>query len=618
MRELRWTMATYRNAASSIGSSSGRSSRLAWLVAASLAAAVVIMAGLLARSRVAADAPILRFSVLPPPNAVLASQPASIPSSDLALSPDGRWLVFATESADGDATLWVRLLSSVNEQQLPGTEGAMYPFWSPDSRSIGFFAHGKLKRIDVTGGSVQTICDVYEPRGGAWGPGNIILFSFNVSAVYRVSAYGGTPTAVTSLDQQRETDHRWPYFLPDGRHFLFFRRARPLQDSAIAVTSLDGGEVTTLFRSQYGAQYVPSGHILFLTNGSLMAQPFDAAARKLTGEAALVAQDVGGSSVNHGSFSASATGLLAYAGVGSGRTQLKLFGRTGNALATLGPIDDYADARFSTDNRRVAVSRVDLRSGSANLWLIDVASGLFSPLTFGSDIGASPVWSPDDREIFFRLNTRGPVAIYRRLSSGAGSEELILQTEGEFGRFASNLFPTDVSPDGRFLLFHTPAPSTSFDIWVLPLTGERKPRPLVIGPAADLDGHFSPDGRFVAYSSNESGRSEVFVQPFATGGRWQVSVAGGFEPRWRADGRELFFIGPDRRLMAAPVQTGSTFERFAPVPLFTTRIPSLGNPYRTNYSVSHDGQRFLIKTVADNTTPTVITVVSNWLELLKK
>jgi Tol biopolymer transport system component len=296
--------------------------------------------------------------------------------------------------------------------------------------------------------------------------------------------------------------------------------------------------------------------------------------------------------------------------------QLAWFARDGRRIANVGPAGDYADVQLSPDEGRALVTRVEPKTATSNIWAMDLSTGVSSPLTFDAFVSAQPVWSPDGRDVVFRSQNTGGLA--RRLVSGAGGSENILRPRESLPD-APNVFPSDWSADGRFILFHGTFRDTGYDVWVLPLTGDRKPRPFVRTRAADMHARFSPDGRYVAYSSAESGRAQIYVQPFpAADGRWQLSTEGGAEPRWRGDGRELFFIGADRRLMAVPVKTTGAFEHGAPVPLFTTRVADFANPYRTSYAVSRDGQRFLISGVAENATPPSITVVVNWPGLVKR
>lgn len=561
--------------------------------------------------------PVMRFDVMAPPHTRFASPQATVPTPLLALSPDGKWLTFVAQGAGSDAMLWLRATDGSTAAELEGTEEATYPFWSPDSRAIAFFAQGKLKRIDVRAGAPQVICDAVDPRGGAWGADNIIVFGLNQTGLLRVAATGGEPIAFTTL-QGRETGHRWPYFLPDGKHLLFQARVPRSSENTISVVGVDGSNRKVLFPSQFSTRFV-DGFILTLSNGTLSAQPFDAATQAVTGDPVPIAQGVAGSTVNYGSFSASATGLLAYASDTNTEMQLSWFDRTGRRTSRVGPLRDYADVELMPDGRHALVTHTDAKASSSNVWSIDLTTGDSTPLTFDDATSAQPVVSPDGLEIVFRSSRELPAPIFHRFTSGVGGDDVLLRSSGLGPRDSGNLFPTDWSRDGRFILFHAPYAETSYDIFALPMTGDRKPRAFIRTRGADLHARFSPDGKWVAYSSAESGRHQIYVQPFPDAkGRWQISTDGGSEPRWRGDGREIFFLGADRRMMAVPVSTQPTFQHGAAAALFTTRVADFANPYRTSYDVTPDGQRFLINEAADDATQPAISMVVNWHALLKR
>ena len=556
-----------------------------------------------------AEAPEMRVDIVTPSS----SDPVSF-----AISPDGRRLVFVA-SADGQPRLWLRPLDVVTAQPLAGTEGAFYPFWSPDSRSVGFFAGGKLKRVDIGGGLPQTLANAIG-LGGAWGPEGVILFTQGTSnPIFRIPASGGEVVAVTKLDAPRQNGHRFPQFLPGGRQFLFYVVGR--QDSqGIYLGSLDSPAIKRLTAAGTAGLYAPPGWLLFVRQRTLVARRFDLPHGELTGDPVTVADQVGGNDRNLGAFSVSAAGPIAYRGGDAGGRQLTWFDRSGKALGTVGAPDfnGLQDPAISPDGRRVAVDRVV--QGNGDIWLLDGTRT--TRFTFDASADAFPVWSPDGSRILFRSNRKGDWHVYQKPSNGSGAEELLyeaLQPDS----------PSSWSADGRFILLQGTSPKTIYDLWVLPMSGanaspagrsqeknegDRKARPFLSTPFDERNGQFSPDGQWVAYRSNESGQFEIYVRPFpGPGGQWQVSTAGGIAPRWRRDGKELYYVAPDGRLLAVPIATkGVTLEPGTPVPLFQTRIVGGGtNPNRPQYDVAPDG-RFLINITTEDATTSPITLLQNW------
>ena len=540
--------------------------------------------------------------------------PATTDPASFALSPDGRQLVFVA-SGDGPSRLWLRPLAATAAQPLAGTEGGSYPFWSPDSRSVGFFADAKLKRLDIGGGSPQALANAPGSRGGTWNADGVILFArtFN-GPLFRIPASGGEAVAVTKLDRQQS--HRFPQFLPDGRQFLFYAQGTP-ETRGIYLGSLDSDETKRLTAADTAGVYAPSGWLLWVRAGTLVAQRLDLERRELAGDPVTVADPVGSNTnTNVGAFSVSAAGLVAYRPGGADRLQLRWFDRAGKALGTLGAPDEesprLSSPRVSPDGRRVAVSRAV--QGNADIWLLDGART--SRFTFDAAPDRNLIWSPDGSRIVFESDRKGTRNLYVKSSSGAGGEELLLESP-------QGKIMTDWSADGRFILYFTPL-NTDRDVWVLPMEGDRKPWVFLKTNFNERWAHFSPDGRWVAYMSDESGRDEIYLRPFGepaaagatanrAGGQWQVSTAGGIFPRWRPDGKELYYIGPDGQVMAAPVTaTGTTLEPGTPVALFETRIYGGGadNNQGRNYDVARDG-RFLINTVLEGAA-SPITLLQNW------
>jgi len=579
---------------------------VAWGVAgaALLAASLTLVLPFLRRAPQEAPAAAARFLLAPPGAGQVIGAPL--------ISPDGRRVVLVVRDAAGKQNLWLRPLDALDAQQLAGTEAGDQPFWSPDGRSIGFIAAGKLKKLDVSGGPAQTLSDAISV-GGAWNRDGVILFARSTTeGLYRIPAAGGTPEPLTTLDKSRnEYVHAWPHFLPDGRHFLYVAGTSPREQSAVFLGSLDSKQPRLLLDVESSVAYAPPGYLLYALEGTLVARPFDAGRLELTGEAVPVVKQIGftlGNARAH--FSVSETGTLLYRpSAAAADTQLVWFDRAGKQLDTVGAAGHYSDIRLSPDGKRVAFQRLDPEKGASDVWLLELARGTTSRLTFDPANDGDAVWSPDGSRVVFSSTREGLPNLYQKLSSGAGGEELLLKTE-------DSKIANDWSPDGRHVLYNAMS-RQSFDLWVLPLFGERRPEPFVRSDFQDTSGRFSPDGRFVAYTSDESGRFEVYVQSFpATGGKWQVSNGGGASPRWRRDGRELFYLSADGKLMAVEVDGSSdTFKAGVPGPLFEPRVGSISGD--SPYDVAADGRRFLVKVPVEETAPAPVTVVLNWTADLK-
>jgi len=556
----------------------------------------------------------VRFSVSPPEMWTLARQLAATgaPAAPLAVSPDGRRIAFAATRADGKSLLWIRSLDTLTAQGLAGTEGALRPFWSPDSRFLGFFADGKLKKIEVSGGPPITLCDASGGGGGAWSRDGVIVFSPTpFSALEKVSASGGTPAPATKLSPS-DVIHVRPAFLPDGRHFLY-RTGVSGQGGPAYLASLDSTDRKLLLNADSTNVVYSQGHLLFLRGTTLMAQRFDTRGLVLTGDAFPIAESIQtqGPVNPYGLFSVSENGVLAYqAGPGTGGSQLVWFDRTGKQIGVLGDSTEYADPELSPDGKRLSDNKLLQAGNTVDIWLYDLAHGLPTRFTFGEDAFAS-IWSPDGSRVVFASRQKGHFDLYQKASNGAGAEEPLL--DDNFDKF-----PLSWSPDGRFILYRSAGASTNFNLFVLPVSGDRKPFPFLDTNVkyVVLFAQFSPDGRWVAYSSTESGRTEIYVAPFpGPGGKWQISTAGGSSPRWQRDGAEIFYLAPDNKLMAAAVNgKGSSFEVGAVRPLFQTN--SIGSI--STFAVSADGQRFLINTASEQSASAPITVVLNWTAGLKK
>jgi Tol biopolymer transport system component len=596
-----------------------RQQRLVRAAFATAAIAVVLLSILLLRQR--PERPRLFESSILPPDDVRFF----FTSSPMALSPDGRQMAFVAQSADGTRRLWMRSFGASESLPLAGTEGASKPFWSPDSRFLGFFAEGKLKKVAASGGPPQTLCDAPSGRGGTWNRDGLILFCpLSVGGIHRVAATGGAPSPVTRLDERRgESGHTWPFFLPDGRPFLYMtygaRMARPDSASAVYVGSLDSSERTLLLHARSNVAFAPlsagssNGHLLYWQEGTLQARPFDAKRLRLTGEAFPVAERLrffgaSGTAI----FSVSQNGILAYQSSPHGEvSQLTWFDRSGKRLEAVGDEADYYHPRLSHDGRRIAVAISD-PAQNLDIWVFDLPRRVPTRLTFGPAVNIFPIWSPDDDQIVFASNRRGFHDLYQRAASGAGQDRLLFSTVGSFK------FPTDWSREAGVLAFHSTDLSvkTGSDIWVLSVA-EGKARPFVSSPFSEMSPQFSPDGRWMAYASAESGRMEIYVQAFpASGAKWQISTGGGSYPRWRRDGSEIFYLSADNELMAVEITTARGFAVGTPKPLFRTHIKSLDIGYQ--YDVSADGNRFLINTVAEGDRADAVTVVQNWTAELQK
>jgi hypothetical protein len=535
----------------------------------------------------------------------VAAPPKGAFGEALAVSPDGKRLAFLA-SADGVNMVWIRTLDVVAAQPMPGTEGAnVGVFWSPDGAHIGFFADGKLKRAPVGGGPIQKICDATLPSGGTWGKDDVIVFAAGANeGLSRVAAAGGQPTVITTLDaSKKENSHRWPAFLPDGRHFLYLARNISLDNSVVYAASVDDpAHPTQVLVTPSSALFAPPGYLLFVRERSLMAQPFDPGALRTTGDAFPVAENVGASTtrVMLGAFSVSDTGVLAYGTGTSPNRQYAWFDRAGKELSRLAPIGQFTDIALAPGDTRAAV-REDV-AGNADIWILDLIRGVPSRLTFDPAVDWFPVWSADGSRVIFYSTRSAAGDIYQKQASGTSADELLLSTN--LGKL-----PSDASRDGRFLMYSEVNPKTKYDLWVLPLAGDKKPVPYLVTPFNDADGHFSPDGKWVAYMSDENGKPEVYIQSFpASGGKAQISNGGGSWPRWRGDGKELFYLAPDRKLMAAPIKAGALDG--VPVPLFETQVDSYTATNR--YAPAADGQRFLVNVPNGAPVSTPLTVVLNW------
>jgi serine/threonine protein kinase/Tol biopolymer transport system component len=589
---------------------------IAWIVAAAFILATLGFAWEYFTRQPPGDERVMKTAILPPEKASF---------EHVAVSPDGRWLAF-TAATGSKVQLWVRALDSTEAKALAGTEGAIYPFWSPDSRWIGFFASGKLKKVEVSGGLPATLCDAGVTTGGAWSREGVILFaSVGGAGLSRVSATGGEVTPVMRPDLKRqETDYLDPCFLPDGRHFLYSKFSGQKEVRGIYLGSLDGGVNERLLGDDSNAVYAPSsrdgGYLLFGREGALMAQPFDADRRQLTGEPVPVARQVAAiflgnmPSARRRNFSVSDTGVLVFDSLPNRqRSQLVWVDRRGRKTSSLDGLDNVGMLRLSPDDQRFIVTRFDFKTGGSDLWMSDATGGNVTRFTFDAANDSFPIWSPDGSRIVWASNQEGPVHLYQKAASGSGQEALLFKSD-------HYKFPADWSRDGRFIIYRELNPQTKYDVWVLPvgpLSGDQKPFPFLQTEANETATVLSPDGQWMAYSSDESGRYEVYVQSFPRGGsKRQVSTDGGIGPHWRGDGKELFYHASDGKLMAVAVKGGASFEASAPVPLFEFRAG--GGVLAPYYAVTRDGQRFLLSMLGETEPNAPLTVVVNWTAEVKR
>jgi serine/threonine protein kinase len=587
-------------------------SRLAWIVAgvATLIALGVAAAYLFQTPKPAA---VVRSSILPPAGATFLLM--AVESGPPVLSPDGTRLVFSARDDKGKVMMYVRPLNSTTAQLLPGTEEGMYPFWSPDGRQIGFFASSKLRRVAAEGGPPQTVCDAMSGRGGAWSKDGVIVFTPTTSSILmRVPAVGGTPEPASQLDRSKgENSHRWPFFLPDGKHFLFWTRTfQGVQDNALDVGELGSLHAKELMKSESMAEYA-SGHLLFMREATLMARPFNPSTFEFSGEAVPVAEHIAiNGAVTRAVFSASENGRMVYeSGETAGNWNLQWVGRDGKPAGTVAEPDRYFYPALSPDGARLAVNLFNGTQGTQAVWVFDLARGTKTRLTFGPTSQFSPAWSPDGKTIFYQSNVGAGIQIYSKASDGSGSDQTVIESkDGE----ESTPRP---SPDGRYLVYLRRTGTQPLEVWALPLFGDRQPIPVVQNTFLKAGPAVSPDGKWLAYSTNESGRNEVYITAFPGGGaKWQVSTSGGWAAHWRRDGKELFFLDSADKIVAVDVSLSGTAPQLGvPHVLFqASAIQRQNGPF----DVTADGKKFLVNVgdLKEGSDP--LTLVLNWTAELKK
>jgi Tol biopolymer transport system component len=579
----------------------GRGGRLGWTAAGLFLALLLGSLFIPRRSPPGASLPRLRLTIPPPAGAVVQGM--------LAISPDGRMLALVATGADGSDLLHLRPLESLESRVLPGTEGAAFPFWSPDSRSIGFFAQSKLKRVDVAGGTPATLCEASEPRGGSWSSRGVIIAAVHTGgALVRVAEGGGPATALLQLPPGGS--YRWPCFLPDGDHFVYFVFPGGAGAQAIHVASLESRETTQLVAADGGAIYAAPGNLLYRRGDRLVAQRFDANRRLLTGDPFPVVENIrwDGPSTGATAASVSNTGVLVCQTGGTVVSRLLWYDRSGRELGSAGLDGSYWEPTLSPDGRSLAVPRMDKEAVASSIWMQDLERGTLTRLSSQPVVASTPLWSPDGLRVAFSAFPTGEVFV--RDIRRAEKEALLFK--------APDFIPLDDwSRDGRFLFYEVVDwPTFHIDVWMRDLeTGTS--RPVLQDKFTQMGARLSPDGRWLAHESDESGTREIFVRSFPEATeRRQVSIRGGTQPRWRSDGRELFYVSADRKIMAVDVRTRPRFEADPPRALFQTRIlPTI--EARNHYDVMPDGKRFIVNSRPPGDDAVPITVVVSWMPEVK-
>ena len=605
--ELQW-IATEKPAARNLLSAdasapSATRRTLIWMAAGLAVLLLVNLAQFFLRRNVPQGQSI-RTVIDPPPNSTfrLSDDNAGPP----VLSPDGSTIAFTATGSEGKVQIWVRPMNSLDARALPGTEDAIFPFWSPDSRSVGFFADAKVKTVDLNGGTPTVVCEAPLGRGGAWGPGGVILFSSGPnSPILQVTANGGTPTTVTEIDGTQHTSHRWPFFLPDGKHFLYLAMhhdAAKAAGDAVYYASLDGRENRLLLHTQANAIYA-QGFLLFAQHDQLVGQPFDPSTGKLSGEPHNIARGIMDDLTTwHMDASASENGLLAFGSGGIGELQLIWVDRSGRQLGIAADkLPNLQYASLSPQGDRVALQ---IDTGINDIWVLDLARGVRTRLTFGPVTNSFPIWSPDGKWIAYFSFRDNKYNLYRKPSDGSGAEELLVSDDNEA------LYPSDWSRDGKTLIYQRGA-AGGHEVLALPLEGERKPRVLV---AKGGGGRLSPDGRWLAYHSTASDGVDVFVVAADGGpGKWQVSPNSGQWPRWSRDGKQLLYWDLTSNIISVPVKEVNDAFQFGTQQILVNHWTILTVPF---FDISNDGQKLLLERLSQQVSQSV-TVVTDFTEALK-
>jgi Tol biopolymer transport system component len=614
---LKWTA----RASSGLAGASApptRKARAPLLVAAGLLIPAVLAVAFLARPRSAAPVSIpVAASVLPPVGGAFTGTQSSVDAAQLALSPDGRQLAFVASGASGVSQIWIRPIDAVDASPLPGTEGATWPFWSPDGNTLGFFAAGQLKRIDRRGGPAQVLAPASSGRGGTWSADGFILFAPKTNGpLKRVRAQGGSVDDIALTMAPGDRDHRWPRFLPDGRHFLFFIRHADPKNEGIYLGALDSSERTLLVNSTSSGEYASPERLLYVVEGTLLSRKLDVAGRRLIGEPTVIATRVGTSSNFSAAVSVATNGTIAY-GSRAAADALTWFDRNGNKLDTAANSARYVDFRISPTGQQVAISAVDPQTDRPDVNVLDLARPTLTRVTTSNETDASPVWAPDGTRLAFRSNRLGTQDLYTSPSYGGG-DRLFLETK-------SAKYPTDWSRSGLLIYQTINEGRTDWDIFAAPAEHPTDTFPLTNTRFNEAQGQISPDERWLAYISDESGVPEVYVAPLtrpgdkpstqharmvSTHGAADAGWRGANDPRWRADGRELFYVTADGTLMAVPLSLRNGDLDFGTARrLFEIGSSPIAPPYISEYDAMPDGSKFLVR-VRSRALP--LTVLLNW------
>ena len=600
-RELRWLLEDKPSRVDSPARNrAGYGWTLPWAAATTLVVLLAAAVYVLSLSRQAPPAPVVTFPVPAPANTTFSRGTA-----EMSVSPDGNMLAFVALTNEGTRRLWIRRVSALEPWVLDDTVNAVMPFWSPDSRSVGFFARDKLVRIDVDGGARRELSPVLIPRGGTWNRDGTILFGSN-QVLKRIADTGGVATPVTSLDKSRtERAHAWPQFLPDGHRFLYLALANNNSETAIYASDLDGRSTARVLTTN--ASFALAGNqLLTLIKRTLVAQEFDAKRGQVIGQPRELFDRIGVDVRNAQAAFSAAGGLLSYRRVGD-QSRLTWFDRRGTTLESFRESADYHHASLAPDGRRLAIEKTDPASGRHTIWILDFDRGTSSRLINDASGAHQPVWSPDGRSVLFGSNRFGGVDLYTMPADGSGAESLLLRSDAVMHR------SLDWSKDGRLVLYDVAIEGQN-DLWVAPVSAPEQRSPFLDSRANEQQGQFSPDGKWIAYTSNESGSHEVYIRRYPErNAKWRVSTGGGAQPRWRGDGAELFYLAPDGALMAADVKRhGAGLETGRPQMLFNTSIRGMFVDRRNHYVVTEDGQRFLVNQMDEDDTTAPITVLTNW------